>query len=182
MNKRFLRLVLYVMRRTEKKSRSSMNYFLFQDRVVRWNGLICCVAFTLGFLMMLLSYDFDTWEFPAIICFGGLLVYLWFLTMNAWHFYWMRRKKAFRKARKRIRWMLNATPYCFVGLILISLLALVPTLFHGEPKPRELVFIYIAIALGIPFGFTWTWIVVATTPFHTGYGGRPIRDKKSSPE
>ena len=171
MNKRFFRLVLYVMRRTEKQSSRYGNaglHFAWTDMAFRWNGLMCCVAFTPMFLMLLFD-DSGKWPILSTIGFGGFLVYFWFLTMNGWYFHRMRRKRAFREARQRTRWMLNATPWCFAGLVLSYPLTLLVPALYDTGEERNLLSLYIGMALVFPFLSTYLWVVVAITPFRTGY-------------
>jgi len=115
--------------------------------------------------LMLPFVDSDESPFPiaGIISFGVFIAFFWFITVNLWFFHRMRRKKAIQEAKQRTLWMLNTTSYCFVGMILFSLLVFVPAFFRAET--REIMFIYFVITLLFPYFMTRFWVVIATTPF-----------------
>ena len=175
MNKRFLRWVLDVTHKTEKQyTLCGLSYFTWAEPAIRWNMMFCAVLFSTVF-MVALSHESVKTPFLSIIGVGVFDVSLWFLCLNAWYFHRMRRKRLFREALQRTRWMLNTTPYCFVVTILISVLVLVPP--FPRDAPREILVIYFVFISLIPYFSTRFWIVIATTPFHTGYGGRPNRER-----
>ncbi|MCL2117944.1 MAG: hypothetical protein FWH27_05905 [Planctomycetaceae bacterium] len=151
------------------------NKFYWEDVVARWNGLVLCAAFTLLFLLGSLD-GFGEGPFLMKIGFGGIVVYIWFITVNMWFFHRMRRKKEIQKAKQRIRWMLKVKPWVYVGTTLSCLLVFFPFWLHDTMKDNEL-FISIIVPLVAPFFLTKIWSGVATTPFHTGYGGRPNRER-----
>ena len=175
MNKRFLRLVLFVMHRTEKQSLFGLNYSTWAEPVIRWNGLMCSVVFSMVFLAVLFHESVQV-PFLSKIGLGGMVLFFWFICVNAWFFHRMRRKRLFRKAKQRTRWMLNAAPYCFVGNILVFVLLFVPTWSPGDPYNQ--LFPRIVLAFVFPLFLTYAWIVVATTPFHLGYSKRSNQERQ----
>ena len=109
MNRRFLRWVLDVAHKAEKRNyRYGTRIYSLSDWAIRWNGLMCCVIFSLIFLVLLFTDDAQC-PFLSTIGFGGVVIGIWFLTLNAWFFHRMRRKKMIKKARQRIRWITCST-------------------------------------------------------------------------
>ena len=158
MNKRFLRWVLDVAHKTERRPDFGMG-----EWVARWNGLICGVTFSVFFLGVMF-----TEPLLKVISLGGSVIYIWVVCLNAWFFHKMRRKKMLKRAKQRTRWMLNTTHYCFVGLVSISISFLVSEL--SVDQPRDLMLFYLTGGLAFPYLFTRIWVVIATIPFHSGYG------------
>jgi len=159
MNQRFLRWVLDVTHKAVKG-----RGFGPVEWVARWNGLICSVAFSLFFLGIMF-----TEPLLNVIFLGGFTVYFWFVCLNAWFFHKMRREKMLKRAKQRTRWMLNATPYCFFGMVLVSA-AFLSISEWSDNSPLELKLICLILGLVLPYFFTRVWIVIATIPFHSGYG------------
>ena len=161
MNRRFLRWVLDVAHKTESRTD-----FALSNWAMRWNGLFCAVVFSLLFWGTL----FVDYNVLAKISFGSILIYLWFLCLNAWFFHKMRRKKMFKEAKRRTRWMLNVVPYCFVATVLFFAFFL--SVVFRDDALREIKFVSLVLFLLLPYFFTRAWIVVATIPFHQNYGKR----------
>ncbi len=171
MNRRFLRWVLDVTHKSENNySRTSISYFFWAERAIRWNMLMCAVVFSLCVLLMLFRKPADWSDRLLLIAFGGFVVYLWPLYFNMRFFNKMRQKKRIADARRATRWMLKATPFVFVGWIVISLFIFLG--FMQSTGEHNLVFLYLLMCLIFPYAFTRFWVTIATTPFHAGFGKR----------
>jgi len=154
MNRRFLRWVLDITHNADDPD------FAWSDCAFRWNSLGLVVMLSMIFLIGMVGENFTAF---GLICCGGLLIYCWLICSNTWFFHKMRRKKRLKEAKRRMRWMLNATPYCLVGTILIF--ASIVSMALQESASHKLLYALVFANFLGPYLFTRIWIGVAITPF-----------------